>query len=339
MSMNQRDARGSPAIGRRSLLAGGAAAAACGGVALAANGADVFTAVDVHPRDYPTVEAVRWMGEEMARETGGRISFRQYPSGQLGTETDTVNLARFGVLDIARVYLGAVNNMFPATRPLALPYVFRDEGHMRRVCDGDIGRDILASFERRGLVGLAFYDSGFRSMYNARHPIEAPSQMRDLKVRVPRADIFIEMLDAMGANATPIPFGEVFTGLQTHLIDAAENNWATFQSTRQYEVATYWSQTDHCGAPEALLMSKRRFDALSSSDKALLLAKARESVPIMRALWDEKQAAARQTVLDAGVHFNQADVAAFRRAVEPMKRRYMADEAIAATVARIDAHG
>jgi tripartite ATP-independent transporter DctP family solute receptor len=327
-------------ISRRALLGSGAVAAAGVGAAAAQGGASrtVITAVDVHPTDYPTVEAVRWMGAEIERETGGRIAFRLYPSGQLGTETDTVNLARFDVLDIARVYLGAVNNMFPATQPLALPYVFRDEAHMRRVCDGAIGRDILHTFERRGLVGLAFYDSGFRSIYNARHPIRAPSDMRDLKIRVPRSDIFIEMLDAMGANATPIPFGEVFTGLQTHLIDAAENNWATFQSTRQYEVARYWSQTDHCCAPEALLMSKHRFDALSASDKDLFLAKARESVAIMRGLWDAKQATARQTVLDAGIHYNDADHDAFRRAVEPMKRRWVAQEHIAATVRRIDAH-
>lgn len=326
-------------ISRRLLLGSGAAAAAGGGVALAQSAQrQVITAVDVHPGDYPTVEAVRWMGAEIERETNGRLSFRLYPSGQLGTETDTVNLARFQVLDIARVYLGAVNNMFPATQPLALPYIFRDEAHMRSVCDGAIGQDILHTFERRGLVGLAFYDSGTRSMYNARHPIHTPADMRDLKVRVPRADIFIRTLEAMGANPTPIPFGEVFTGLQTHLIDAAENNWATFQSTRQYEVARYWSQTDHCAAPEALLMSKAKFDALPAADRDLIRAKARESVPVMRALWDQKQATARQTVLDAGVHYNQAETELFRRAVEPMKRRYMADEAIAATVRRIDAH-
>ena len=326
-------------ISRRLLLGSGAVAVAGAGAALAqSDGAQTLTAVDVHPSDYPTVEAVRWMGEEIARETGGRIAFRQYPSGQLGTETDTVNLARFGVIDIARVYLGAVSNMFPATRPMALPYIFRDEGHMRRVCDGAIGDDILHMFEARGLVGLAFYDSGFRSMYNVHHPIHTPADMRGLKVRVPRADIFIETLEAMGANPTPIPFGEVFTGLQTHLIDAAENNWATFQSTRQYEVARHWSQTDHCCAPEALLMSKARFDAFSRADRDLIRAKARESTPVMRALWDEKQATARQTVLDAGVAYNMADIEAFRRAVEPMKRRYLADEAVAAMVRRIETH-
>lgn len=326
-------------ISRRVLLGAGAVLTAGAGAAIAQNASALtLTAVDVHPTDYPTVEAVRWMGEEIARETGGRIGFRIYPSGQLGSETDTVNLARYGVLDIARVYLGAVNNAFPATQPLALPYAFRDEGHMRRVCDGAIGREILGAFERRGLVGLAFYDSGMRSIYNARRAIRTPADMRGLKVRVPRADIFMAMLDAMGANATPIPFGEVFTGLQTHLIDGAENNWATFQSTRQYEVARYWSQTDHCCAPEALLMSKARYDSLPRADRDLLRAKATESVAVMRRLWDQKQATARQTVLGAGVHYNQADIEAFQRAVEPMKRRYLADDAIAAMSARISAH-
>ncbi|HYD72609.1 MAG TPA: TRAP transporter substrate-binding protein [Candidatus Binatia bacterium] len=326
-------------ISRRTLIGASAAATAGAGVAMAnVNGQSVITAVDVHPTDYPTVEAVRWMGAEIERETQGRIAFRLYPSGQLGTETDTVNLARFGVLDIARVYLGAVNNMFPATQPLALPYVFRDEAHMRGVCDGPVGQGILHTFERRGLIGLAFYDSGFRSMYNARHPIHEPGDMRDLKVRVPRADIFIRTLEAMGANPTPIPFGEVFTGLQTHLIDAAENNWATYQSTRQYEVARYFSQTDHCAAPEALLMSKHRFDALASPDKDLFLAKARESVAIMRGLWDTKQSNARQTVLEAGIQYNEADRDAFHRAVEPLRRRYLADPDIADTVRRIEAH-
>lgn len=326
-------------ISRRATILAGAGLAGGAGVAIAQTaGAVTLTAVDVHPSDYPTVEAVRWMGAEIARETSGRINFRLYPSGQLGGETDTVTLTKFGVLDIARVYLGAVNNAFPATMPMALPYTFRDEGHMRRVCDGAIGREILQTFEQRDLIGLAFYDSGMRSMYNARRPIHTPADMRGLKVRVPRADVFMAMLTAMGANATPLPFGEVFTGLQTHLLDGAENNWATFQSTRQYEVARYWSETNHCAAPEALLMSKRRYDSLTRADQDLIRAKATESVAVMRALWDAKQAAAKQIVLDAGVNYNIAEIDQFRRAVAPMRARFARDEAAAAMLARIEAH-
>lgn len=326
-------------IARRGLLAGGAALAAGGGAALAQGAARrTFTAVDVHPTDYPTVEAVRWIGSELERETGGRLSVRIYPGGQLGSETDTVALTSFRVLDICRVNIAALNNAFPMTQALALPYSFRDEGHMRRVVDGAIGRDILAGFERRKLIGLCFYDSGSRSMYNVRRAIHTPSDMHGLKVRVPRSDIFMQMMNAMGANATPIPFGEVFTGLQTHLIDAAENNWSTFQSTRQYEVARFWSQTEHCYAPEALLFSKDRYDRLARADQDLLRAKAAESVAVMRALWDAKQASARQTVLDAGVEANEVDRDAFVRATESMKQRYAADDIAGPLMRRIADH-
>jgi tripartite ATP-independent transporter DctP family solute receptor len=261
---------------RRNILAAGAAF----GLGACARGeaGGALTAVDVHPHDYPTVAAVRWLGEELARETGGRLSIRSYPSGQLGTENDTVALTRFNVLDICRVTAAALNNTFPLTCALVLPYTFQSEDHMRRSVDSDVGQAILDSFVSHELIGLALYDGGARSMYSARGPIRTPADMRGLKVRVPRSDIFLEMLNTMGANATPIPFGEVFTGLQTHLIDAAENNWSTFQSTRQYEVARYWSETQHCHSPDVLMFSKARHDAMAPGDRDLLRAKARESV-------------------------------------------------------------
>lgn len=321
-------------IHRRTLLAAGGLL----GLGACARGetGPPLTAVDVHPTDYPTVAAVRWMGEELARETDGRLAIRAYPGGQLGSETDTVALTRFQVLDFCRVTAAALNNAFPLTSALVLPFTFHTEDHMRRTVDGAVGEEILASFESRGLIGLAIYDGGARSMYSARRPIRTPADMRGLKVRVPRSDIFLEMLNAMGANATPIPFGEVFTGLQTHLIDAAENNWSTFQSTRQYEVARYWSETEHCHSPDILLFSKARYDAMQRADQDLLRDKARESVSVMRGLWDEKQNNARRTVLEAGVAANDVDKTLFRDAVTPMRQRYAADETIGALMRRIE---
>jgi TRAP-type C4-dicarboxylate transport system substrate-binding protein len=143
-------------------------------------------------------------------------------------------------------------------------------------------------------------------------------------------------MDMMGANATPIPFGEVFTGLQTHLIDAAENNWSTFQSTRQYEVARFWSETQHCHSPDVLLFSKPRYEAMSPADRDLLRGKAHESVGVMRGMWDEKQSRARQIVLEAGVAANDVDRDRFRSAVEPMRRRHAQDEIVGALMRSIE---
>lgn len=278
----------------------------------------VLTATDVHVRGYPTVEALQWIGEQLAAETGGRLGIRLYHSGQLGRESDAIDLARFGALDIARVHMGSLNNPFPATRILSAPYVFDTTAHMRRALDGAPGREILARFADRDLVGLAFYDSGARCFYNTRHPIHTPAELAGLKIRVPPSDLFMALIRALGANPTPLPYGEVFSALQTHLIDGAENNWKTFHTTRQFEEARYWAQSEHSYAPEALLMSRRTFDALAKDDRALLVELAKRSVPYMRERWDKTEAETRDAVIASGVAVNEVDREAFRRAAAPV---------------------
>jgi tripartite ATP-independent transporter DctP family solute receptor len=310
---------------RRTVILG--AGAVCAGIRPSAihAKATVLTAADVHVDGYPTVEAVRWIGKMLARETGGRLDVQVYHSGQLGRETDTVNLARFGVLDITRVNMAALNNAFPSTRILSLPYVFDSVAHMRRSLDGEAGREILDHFEARGLVGLAFYDSGARCFYNVRHPIATPADLQGLKVRVPPSDIFIALVRALGANPTPLSYGEVYSSLQTHLIDGAENNWRTFHSSRQFEVAKHWAQSEHSYSPEALLMSRRRFDQLSASDQELIRTAATQSVPYMRERWDRAEAESRAAVIAAGVQVTEVDRAAFHRAAEPVLESYLED--------------
>jgi len=313
-------------VNRRRVLAGLAASGFALGRAASAvtRGADgVLTAADVHVDGYPTVEAVRWISRMMEQQTGGRLRIRVYHSGQLGREGDAVNLARFGALDIARVNVAALNNAFELTEILALPYVFDSVPHMRRCLDGPIGREILRGFESRGLVGLAFYDSGVRCFYNHLRPIESPGDLKGLKIRVPPSDIFVGLIRMLGANPTPLSFGEVFSSLQTHLIDGAENNWPTFYTSRQFEVARYWSQTQHSFAPEVLLMSKRVLEAMAPGDRELMLEAAAKSVPFMRELWDRREADSRAAVEKAGVHVNEVDREAFRRAAAPLVRQYL----------------
>lgn len=325
-------------ISRRALLISGAAGALASPLAaLAAADVRTLTATDVHVKDYPTVSAVRWIGEQLERETGGRLRLRQYHSGQLGREAESIDMARFGAIDITRVYSGALNNAFPLTQALCLPYVFESVPHLRRVLDGAVGQAVLDGFAARGLVGLAIFDSGARCFYNTRRPIHAPSDLRGLKFRVPASDIFIRLLRMFGANPTPLAYGEVFSGMETRLIDGAENNMRSFHSSRQFEAAPYWSQSEHSYAPDVLLMSRRSFEALDARDRGLLVDLARGSVTVMRDLWDSSEQTAREAVLAAGVKINPVDIDAFRSAAQPLLRDYAAMPAMAPLLRRIQA--
>lgn len=316
-------------MNRRDALIGlGALCAAHSRTASALSADGLLTAADVHVDGYPTVQAVRWMSERIAARTHGRLRIRVYHAGQLGREGDTVDLARFGALDITRVNFAPLNNAFPSTRVFSLPYVFESVEHMRRAADGKPGAAVLQEFARRELVGLAIYDAGSRSFYNVRRPIREPHDLHGLKVRVPPSDVFIATIAALGGNPTPLPFGEVYSAMQTHLIEGAENNWRTFHTSRQFEVAHYWSQSDHSYSPEALLMSRRTYAALSSQDREIVVEAARESVPYMRTLWDKMEAESRAFVLAAGVTANDVDLPAFRKVSAAIHERYLVDRSL-----------
>jgi tripartite ATP-independent transporter DctP family solute receptor len=315
-------------MNRRELLVGIGGLCAVNSSLAAAPSTSLMTAADVHVDGYPTVEAVRWVGKKLQQETNGRLNIRVYHAGQLGREGDTIEMARFGALDITRVNFASLNNPFPLTKIFSLPYVFESVEHMRRAADGAAGTAVLEGFAKRDLVGLAIYDAGSRSFYNTRRPVHEPNDLRGLKIRVPPSDIFIELARGLGANPTPLSFGESYSALQTHLIEGAENNWRTFHTSRHFEVARYWSQSAHSHSPEALLMSRRTFEALDPADRDLLIATARESVPFMRRLWDRMDAESRDFVLKAGVQANEVDVAAFHRAARPVVEKYLQQQGL-----------
>ena len=311
---------------RRAFLAGLGAACAAPLLPSALRADDattVLTATDVHVSNYPTVEAVRWIGEVLERETGGRVRMRQYHSGQLGREAEAIDMARFGAIDMTRVYSGALNNAFPLTTALCLPYAFDSVAHMRHALDSGVAQTVLDGFGSRDLVGLAVYDSGARCFYNTRHPIVSPKDLHGLKLRVASSDMFIDLVRLLGANPTPMSLGDTFSGMETHMIDGAENNMRSFHSSRHFEAARYWSQSEHSYAPDILLISRRSLDALRPSDRDLLIDTARASVSQMRRMWDESEGAARQQVADYGIEFNEVDMDAFRSAAQPIRERYL----------------
>lgn len=311
---------------RRSLLAaaGSALLAAPWAGARATPATRLLDAADVHVAGYPTVEAVRWMGTHLRERTAGRLDIRMFHAGQLGREADTLTLIRHGALAMTRVTTASLNNAVPATRLLSLPYVFDDVAHMRRALDGPVGARVLESFAPRGWVGLALYDGGVRCIYNVRRPVVTPADLAGLKLRVPPSDLFMAVLRGYGANATPLPYGEVYSAMQTHLIDGAENNWPSFHSSRQFEVARYWSETRHAMTPDVLVMSAKVYAALSADEQHHVRELAQHSVAVMREAWDARVEQARTAALAGGVLVNEVDHAAFRAVAQPLVQAQLA---------------
>ncbi len=316
------------------------ALAAAAVLALGAGGASAQTTLrstDIHPDGYPTVEAVKHIGKLLEERTRGRYKINVFHSGQLGTERDTIEQTRFGVIDLNRINMAPFNNLIPATNIPSLPFIFRSVEHMRKVMDGPIGESILKEFEKHDLVGLAFYDSGSRSFYNSKRPITKPDDMKGLKIRVQQSDMFVALVSALGANATPMAFGEVYSALQTGVIDGAENNWPSYDSTKHFEVSKFYSMTEHSLSPEVLVMSKRSFDKLSKEDQDILKAAAKESVKVMRDLWDAREKVSEARVRAGGAVVNTVEKQPFIDAMKPVYDRFVTDAALKKLVADIQA--
>jgi len=280
-------------------------------------------AADIHPPEYPTVVAVRAMAEMLEARSNGELRIHVYPGGQLGTETDTLQITMFGGLDLNRVNIAPLNPIAAETMVLSLPFVFDSVAHARRVFDGAPGQRVLDALLPQGLVGLCFYDSGARSFYNTRGPIYEPADLAGLKIRVQSSDLYVAMVAAAGGSPAPMPPGEVYQALVQGVIDGAENNWPSYESGRHYEVAPYYSLSDHVLAPEVLVMSRHRWDALPVEQQTLVRQCARDSVPVMRAAWDARVEQARDHVIAAGVKVNEVDRAAFAARMEPIWSRYV----------------
>jgi tripartite ATP-independent transporter DctP family solute receptor len=259
-----------------------------------------FRSADLQPADYPTVEAVKYMAKLANEQSKGSLAIRVFPAGELGTEKNNIEQLRIGTLDMMRVNIGTLNSLVPETVVPVLPFLFRSTEHMRKVLDGPIGDEILASMEAHGLIGLAFYDSGARSFYSAKKPIRTLADMKGMRVRVLQSDLFGAMASALGAIPTPMPFDGVANALKTGLVDAAENNLPSYESSRHFETARYYNLTEHTRAPEVLVFSKKVWDKLSPDEQAILRKTARQSVPFMRKLWDEREIKARKAVVSNG---------------------------------------
>lgn len=293
---------------------------------------------DTHPEGYPTVEGVKAMAEEVKEKTDGRICIEVFPSSQLGEEKDTIEQTQFGVIDMVRASFGSFNDIVPVTQLMSLPYLFKSVDHMHNVMDGPIGEEIGAAFEERDLVALAYYDGGSRSFYNSQKPIQSIADLEGMKFRVMQNDVFVDMMDALGANATPMPYGEVYSSIQTGVIDGAENNFPSYDSSGHAEVAKYFTLDEHLMVPELVAMSKASWDKLSPEDQQILREAARNSATVQRELWAEQERASEEKVVAAGAEIiRDIDKTPFIEAMAPVYEKYVTTPEAKDLVERIQA--
>jgi tripartite ATP-independent transporter DctP family solute receptor len=302
----------------------------------AAASARDFRVADTQAEDYPTVQALRQMGRLIEERTAGRHSLRIFHSRQLGEEKETIEQTRAGAIDLNRTNVAPLGSFIPEANILALPFLFRSVDHLHRVLDGPIGDEILAGFSRHGFVGLAFYDSGARSIYNAVRPVRTLADMKGLRIRVQQSQLMVDMIKALGAEPVELPYGQVLTALRTGLIDGAENNWPSYVTTDHYTAAPNYSLTEHTMGPEVLVMSQKAWDSLSAEDQAIFRAAARESTRLMRTQWQDWERRAREQAQKSGsVVIPWLDKKPFEAAMRPLYDEALRDPAQRSLVERI----
>ncbi|MDY8108939.1 TRAP transporter substrate-binding protein [Fulvimarina sp. 2208YS6-2-32] len=299
---------------RTTLLAGAAAIT----LGTAANAAD-WRGWNIHPEGYPNTVALEKFAKDVTDRTEGRVTAQVYNNAVLGDQPDAIDQVRNGALDFANFNLGPMGEFVPSINVLSLPFLFTGVDQMHAVMDGEIGQRFSDDMSNEGIISLAWFDSGARSFYDTKKPIETPADLDGLKIRVMNNQLYVDMVDDMGGNATPMAYGEVYQSLKTGVLDGAENNFPSFESSNHYEVAKFYSLSEHLILPECVCISKTSWDSLTPQDQEIVRQAAVEAALEQRKLWAEQEKASRRKVEEAGVTINEiADKTPFQEKMKPV---------------------
>lgn len=286
---------------------------------------------------HPVHEAMVYMAEKVAEKSGGKLKIQVYPSQQLGTERQCLELLQIGSVGIVKVSASVLESFSPDIQVLGVPYVFRSREHHFRVLDGEIGKRLLLGGEKYWLRGLCFYDAGSRSFYTKDRPVNSPADLEGLKIRVQESKTAIDLVNSMGGAATPISFGELYTALQQGVVDGAENNPPSFYTSRHYEVCKYYSLDEHTAVPDVLLIGTIVWNRLNPQEQQWLQEAADESVIYQRELWAKAEQEALDEVQKAGVEIIYPDKKPFAEKVKPMLEGFKDNERIYSLIQEIHA--
>jgi tripartite ATP-independent transporter DctP family solute receptor len=304
------------------------AAGLAGGLPFEANAQTkaVFKASDVQPPGYPTVAATENLGKKLTEATQGRLSIQMYPSMQLGGEKETIEQTQIGAIQISRVSVGTMGPIVDDINVINMPFLFKNTAHANKMMDGPIGQELLdkiTASPNANLVALCWMDSGARSLYNTKHPIKGIEDVKGLKFRVIGNPIFVDMMNSLGGNGISMGYDQVFSALQTGVIDGAENNMPSYVFSNHYTAAKYVTLTEHLIIPEMLVFSKRIWNTLSADDQNLIKKLAREAQLEEREFWNQYEQKALEKAKAAGSQIIEiSDKTPFQNAVKPVWDKY-----------------
>lgn len=286
-----------------------------------------LTVAEVHPEDYPTTQGLFKFAELVKEKSGGEIVVDVKFGGVLGKgEAEVVEQVQFGALDMARISISPVTEFVPALEAFGLPYIWKSQESMWTVLKGEIGARLLKEVEGFDFYGLCYYESGARSFYNSQKEITSVADLKGMKVRVQSSQLMIDLVNTLGANATPMAFGEVYDGLSKGVLDGAENNWPSYESTGHYEVAKYYTLDMHTRVPEILIGSKTAFDKkLTPEQIQLVMEAAKETQDYVIEKWNERVEASKKIIMDSGNTVTELSPEAFNgfvEAVQPLYEKY-----------------
>jgi tripartite ATP-independent transporter DctP family solute receptor len=316
-----------------------AAAAAVAILAVSAAEAREWRGWNIHPPEYPVSTGMEFFADEIEKRSDGALTARVFHSGVLGDQPDAIEQVREGALDWAVFNFGPLGAVSPEANVTSLPFIFNSVESMFEVMEGPVGEEIADGLRAIGLEPLGYFDSGARSFYHREKLIRSPDDIEGEKFRVMGNQLYVDMVGALGGNATPMPYADVFQALQTGVIDGAENNYPSFESSGHYEAAKYYSNSQHLILPECLCINKALFDSLSDEHQQLLKEVGHEAAELQRAEWSEREAASKAKVLESGVEIIEIeDKGPFQALMQPVYDRFLQDNPeLAGLVERVQA--
>ena len=282
----------------------------------------VLRLAETHPQDYPTTKGDYEFARLVEERSGGRIKIEVYYGSQLGQEKAVIEQVQFGAIDMTRVSISPVASFVPKLNAFQMPYLYRDEAHQWKVLKGDIGKNLLASLEPFGFIGLGWFEAGSRNFYNSKRPITKPEDLKGLKIRVQESELMMGLVSAFGAVPTPMAYGEVYSALQTGVVDGAENNWPSYFSTSHYEVAKYFCLDEHTRVPEIIIGSKISLGRLSKADQDLIKQAALDAIDYQRAEWAKYEQISIDKVKAGGAQISYiGDKTEWQKLMDPLYKK------------------